>query len=186
MVPQSRRTAVRYHPPMTEQLKPDPIALLAATPALFRTLFDAIPTPLLEATGAPDWGPKECLAHLLDTGDIAFATRIRRIVEEARPYIRSIDPPARLAASGYLDRTAADLLAEFEGQRTEHLAWLRTIPEAAFDRAGEHDEAGEITARNILYYWPRHDLAHLRQALTAAEVPLHAYVGNTKRFFENV
>ncbi|MGE5596227.1 MAG: DinB family protein [Hyphomicrobiales bacterium] len=169
-----------------DQANPDPIAIIAATPAILRLVAEHLPEAQREASGGAEWGPKEVVAHLLDTQEIAFVSRIRRIIEEDRPFIRSIDPPKRLLEGGYLERPMEELLREFERERAKSVAWAAGLDRSRLDRVGEHDEAGEVTASNILHYWARHDLSHLRQLLTAVELPLHPYLGNTKKFFEDV
>ena len=163
-----------------------PVPLLSLAPAAFRGLVEGLPGEALQPRDDGSWGVIECLAHVLDTSDIGFVTRIRRIVEEDRPFIRSIDPPARLRELGFLERSAADLLAELEARRAADLAWVAALPPAALDRVGDHDAAGEISARNILNYWVRHDFDHLRQALRATEALFYPAMGNTQKFFEDV
>lgn len=166
--------------------RPDPLPLLALAPSAFRVLVEGLPAAALRPREDGTWGVFECLAHLLDTSDIGFMARIRRIVEEERPSIRSIDPPARLRELGYLERDARDLLGALEMRRAADVTWLAALPSAALVRVGEHDVAGEISAGNVLNYWVRHEFDHLRQALRAAEALFYPAMGNTQAFFEDV
>ena len=116
--------------------------------------------------------------------------RVRRLVDSGvdgeRPYIRSIDPPARLVAGGYAARTLGDLLDELERWRAADVATLRSLPEAALDKEGEHDRAGVFTARDLIHYWACHDLLHLRQIVRALQDTLAPFAGNLVSFFEDV
>ncbi len=120
-------------------------AVVGATPAILRAFFADLPEPVRIAAVDDGWSPRHVLAHLLDTEDVIVG-RMQRIVEEERPFIRSIDAQARLQQPGYLDRDVDALLREFETRRTEGIAWLRAMSPAQLARLGEHDEAGETSA----------------------------------------
>jgi hypothetical protein len=128
--------------------------------------------------------------HLLDVEDIAFMDRVRRVVDGGvngeRPYIRSIDPPARLVEGGYAARTIEDLLAELEQRRAGDVAWLRSLPAEALDSQGEHDRAGIFAARDLIHYWACHDLLHLRQVVRGLQDSLAPFAGSLTMFFEEV
>lgn len=157
------------------------LVILAATPATIRALLagvdDAPATP-------PEWGPREIVAHLLDAEGIAFVERIERIIAGERPYIRSIDPPARLAAGGYFERTLTDLLDALAEARRVNLGWLSGLSGASLARTGEHDHAGPISAVDIVHQWAYHDLQHLRQLAGALQAPLVPRMGNTRKFYD--
>ena len=160
--------------------------LLAAIPAAMRSLAVEFKASPVSAAPRDPWGVKECVAHVLDVAEIAFVSRIGRIVNEDNPYIRSIDPPARVEAEGYLLRPIESLLDELDERRARDLAWLRTIPRESFARTGTHDEAGTLSAADIANYWAFHDLTHLRQAAKALQDELMARLGNTRLFIEEV
>jgi hypothetical protein len=179
------------------------LTVIGRTPAVLRGLVGGPQGPLkgtddLDAAvleGAPgsmqdrSWGPRQVAEHLLDVEDIAFMDRVRRVVDAGvggeRPYIRSIDPPARLAAGGYAERTLEDLLGELEQRRAADVAWLRSLPAGALANEGEHDRAGIFVARDLIHYWACHDLLHLRQIARALQDTLAPFAGNLVMFFED-
>ena len=77
------------------------IALVAGTPAVVRSILAVGPRSGLGRARGTSWGARQVLEHLIDVEGIAFRERIGRIVTEEDPFIRSIDPPARLEAGGY-------------------------------------------------------------------------------------
>jgi DinB superfamily len=160
--------------------------VLDATPRMLRTLCGSASEAALSTPLDKDWSPKHIVAHILDVEDIAFMQRIRRIVEEERPFIRSIRPTERIDEAGYMERPLVDLLDELQRRRREDIAWIRSIEPSRLDRIGEHDEAGEITASNIVHYWATHDLTHLHQLALMLRTSLAPRVGNMSRFFEEV
>ena len=179
------------------------LTVIGRTPVVLRGLVggpegplkgtDDLDAAVLEAApGAAEgrsWGPRQVAEHLLDVEDIAFMERVRRVVDAGaggqRPLIRSIDPPARLAAGGYAERTLEDLLDEFEQRRAADVAWLRSLPAGALASVGEHDRAGIFAARDLIHYWACHDLLHLRQIARALQDTLAPFAGNLVMFFED-
>ncbi|HEY2667797.1 MAG TPA: DinB family protein [Actinomycetota bacterium] len=190
-------------PALTPQSVPDreaPFATLQAaltvigsTPAVLRGLVGGLDAAVLLAapgsTNDPSWGPRQVAEHLLDAEDIGFMDRVRRLVAAGEggepPYIRSIDPSARLVAGGYAERTLEDLLDELEQRRAGDVAWLRSLPASALASIGEHDRAGTFAAGDLVHYWACHDLLHLRQIARALQDTLAPFTGNLAMFFED-
>ena len=166
-------------------VNPTVFAVLEATPPVLRALFAKLP----DATGTEPlddgWSARHVLAHVLDTEEVIVG-RMRRIVEEDRPFIASIDPLARLQAAGYLERNVDSLLHDFETRRAEGIAWLRSATDAQLARLGEHDEAGEISAADHAHQWAYHDLMHLKQLASIVEAVVERGMGNTRRFYFDV
>jgi hypothetical protein len=164
----------------------DPIALsiLESTPRVLRAFFASTPAAAGMLTVDDGWSPRDALAHLVDTESGVLAERVRRMIEEDRPFIRSIDAPARLDEGGYRDRSVGSLLDELYGLRERHVAWLRGLDEAALARPGDHDEAGEITASDVVHQWAYHDLMHLKQIASMLQECLVERMGNTRKFYD--
>lgn len=160
------------------------IALLDATPSLVRGCFAGLSGHSLNSTEPDVWGARQVLEHLIDTESIAFRDRIGRILDEDRPFISSIDPPARLEEGGYALKTLGELLDRFESARRQSTAWLRSIDEGSFGREGEHEAAGTIRVGELIHYWAVHDLTHLSQMMIALRGTLLPQVGNMQMFLE--
>jgi hypothetical protein len=165
-------------------LDPVALAILRSTPDVLRALFDALAEPDVLHAVDDGWSPRDALAHLVDTEAGLLAERLHRIVDEDRPFIRSIDAPARLVEGGYRDRSVASLLDELASLRRRHVEWLAALPDADLARAGDHDEAGEITASDVAHQWAYHDLMHLKQIASMLQGPLLTHMGNTRKFYD--
>jgi DinB superfamily len=126
---------------MTGEIDETVFAIVGATPSLLRSLFAQLPPDARDAELDDGWSVRHCLAHVLDTEEVIVG-RMRRIVADERPFIRSIDAPARLRDGGYLARDTESLLADFETRRAEGIAWLKALSQAQLDRVGDHDESG--------------------------------------------
>jgi hypothetical protein len=167
------------------RIDPTVFSIVGATPAILRGLSAQLPPEARDAELDEGWSARHCLAHVLDTEDVIVG-RMRRIVEEERPFIASIDAPARLRDGGYLARATESLLADFETRRAEGIAWLRALPPSQLNRVGDHDEAGEISVADIAHQWAYHDLMHLKQAQSIIQQRLEAGMGRTRLFYLDV
>jgi uncharacterized damage-inducible protein DinB len=157
------------------------LALLEATPVVLRALLAQLPDAIVTADLDRGWSPQRVLAHFVDVEPV-FAERLRRMIEEDRPLVRSIDPLATLDAGDYLSRPVNALLDELERSRRETGAWLRTLTGARLQRTAQHDTCGEFTASNLLHYWPYHDTAHIRQIQRMLQAVLAHEIGKAAEF----
>jgi uncharacterized damage-inducible protein DinB len=157
------------------------LALLQATPVILRALLAALPETIVTADLDRGWSAKRVLAHFVDVEPV-FAERLRRMIEEDRPLIRSIDALATLDAGDYLSRAVDALLDELDRSRRETCAWLRTLITGQLRRPAEHDTCGEIIASNLLHYWPYHDTAHIRQIQRMLQGVLGHELGSAAEF----
>jgi len=164
-------------------IDPTALAILAATPDLVRTLLGGLAGDVLIVSRDDGWSVRDAFAHMVDVEVGVISVRVRRILEEGRPFIRSIDAPARLKEFGYDQRTVPPLLDELT-ERREHVAWLGTLDAAQVGRVGEHDEAGEITAGDVVHQWAYHDIMHLKQMGSMLQASLLDRMGNTPRFYD--
>ena len=166
------------------QLDPTALGILRSTPSMLRALLGAASDDAVNAQDDAGWCARDVLAHIVDVDAGVTSERIRRIVDEERPFIRSIDPHARLREGGYAGRTASSLLDELDANRPTRVAWLQSLSEAQLARAGEHDQAGEISASDIAHQWAYHDLMHLTQIATMLQSTLVSRMGNTRKFYD--
>ncbi|MBI3665349.1 MAG: hypothetical protein HY236_03855 [Acidobacteria bacterium] len=67
-----------------------------------------------------------------------------------------------LFRSGAPIKGAAEL-EKFERERKQTVAWLRSFPSGAGERAGRHEELGTITVAQLMNEFAFHDLGHIRQ-----------------------
>ena len=160
------------------------LELIQQTPHVLRALLAFLPPAVLEAPNTEGWSLKDIVAHLVDAEGIAFVERISRMLTEERPFIASIDPPARLLAGGYAARDLAGLLTELASGREQHAGWLRSFSPEQLQRVGEHDAVGEIRVIDIVHQWAAHDMAHLRQVGLMLQAHLEPLMGATREFYD--
>jgi hypothetical protein len=114
------------------------------------------------ARPAPDGGfsPVEHCWHLADLEAEGYAARIRLLLAEERPFLPDFDG-ARLARErSYRTRSLAAGLAAFRAARLATLTLLRSVPDEAWQRAGNQENVGEVRLADIPRLMREHDAAH--------------------------
>ncbi|HEX8967601.1 MAG TPA: DinB family protein [Chloroflexota bacterium] len=165
-------------------IDPTALEIISRTPRVLRTLLEHLPASVLEQPNDQGWSLVDIVAHLHDAEGVAFVERIGRMLEEERPFISSIDPPARLRAGGYASWTLDDLLNDLDGQRAEHVGWLARLSADQLARRGVHDSVGEIRVVDIAHQWAAHDMSHLRQVAHMIQQYLAPLMGATRDFYD--
>ena len=160
------------------------LSILESTPRVLRAFFASMPVEATLREVDEGWSARDALAHMVDTEQGVLAERVRRMIDEDRPFIQSIDASARLDEGGYRHRTVGSLLDELYGLREGHVGWLRGLGERALSRTGDHDQAGEISAYDVVHQWAYHDLMHLKQISSMLQESLVAHMGNTRKFYD--
>ena len=141
----------------------DPLEVMAGhVPALKKLIRGLTPEQLRTRESPRKWSILEVLGHLSDT-EIVYRYRLRMIVAEPGCTIVGYDQDAWCKRLKYQEQEPADVMKEIESVRNSTLRWLRTLSDAELNRAGEHDERGEETARHIMKMVAGHDLLHRSQ-----------------------
>ena len=157
------------------------LALLDAAPSILRNLLASLPESILTADLDRGWSPKRILAHEVDVEHV-FAERLHRMIDEDGPSITAVDPLATLASGDLESRTVSELVDLLQTQRTETVAWLRTLTDAQLKRKAQHDTLGEFTVSQLIHYWPTHDLAHINGIRRMLVSVLRHEVGGIEEF----
>jgi uncharacterized damage-inducible protein DinB len=155
--------------------------LIAATPARWLSLAQALPEELLARPAAPgEWSALECLRHMIDT-ETVYQFRVKAFLEgrdfpDFNPAVDGSQPQAQ---------TPQALVAEFARLRGESLALLETLAPADLERQARHAELGLVTLCEMLNHWAAHDLNHTVQAERALMQPLIQNCGPWERYYSD-
>lgn len=166
-----------------DALFPSTLGTLERTPMVLREMMLGLPGDVLEAKGPEGWSAHDVLAHLLSIHYKANVQRVKLIVEEDHPLIPNVDEEAALRESGMQGWAVERLLDEYAAARAESVAWLRSLPEGALARTGQHSVAGEISAADVLHHIAYHDLVHVAQIAKLLYAPLEARRGRMRDGF---
>jgi uncharacterized damage-inducible protein DinB len=91
----------------------------------------------------------EVVCHLSDFDPI-YADRMKRVIAEDNPTLVGADENRFLAALAYHERDLEEELVIVERTRSQFARILRTLPDAALQRAGMHTERGRCTLEQLL------------------------------------
>lgn len=157
---------------------------LAATPVAVRLLLTGLPEDALAAVPAPeaqagDWSLRTVAVHLVDSHRRQVG-RIRRMVEEDRPELASVDEWESLVASGLQSESTTALIEIFQAERSADVPWYASLDTTALARTGMHSVAGEVSVANVLNHAAYHDSQHLGQIARLIEVAADAGRGNMR------
>ena len=116
--------------------------------------LNAIPEP-------GTWSIQQIILHLMDS-DLIAADRMKRVIAEDNPSIIGYDESA-FARNLHYERLDVSMACElFRLNRLLMAQLLRQVPAAAFDRAGLHNEAGQVRLRDLLQTYVDHLAHHLK------------------------
>jgi hypothetical protein len=112
-------------------------------------------------TASGEWTVGEVLHHLADV-ELALGFRLRLVLAEDEPPLTPFDPEAWATKLDYRGRDARLALTLFRAARRATVDLLAHADPAAWERGGQHDQWGRLTADEIARHLGHHDLAHLR------------------------
>jgi hypothetical protein len=110
---------------------------------------------------AGKWSTLEVVCHIADF-EIVYADRMKRVIAENEPTMFGGDPDTFAAALKYHDRDLEEELALIESCRGHVVRILRTLPEAAFERVGNHSDAGPLSLLTLLERVTEHIAHHVK------------------------
>lgn len=113
----------------------------------------------------PEWGPGDLLCHFI-SAEKTFVVYSQDLASGGTGVPRDFDIDAFNANEVKTRREAnhptQTLIAEFERQRADTLAFVRTLADSDFDRLGFHPWFGDTSQENILKLLYRHTMIHQR------------------------
>lgn len=170
---------------LLSQIDPPQLDTISSTPGILHSILAPASHDQLHWKPSPQrWSIAEVLAHLVNVEKFVLGLRVRRIVEENLPVFEFYDQNEYSAKGAYSGRDARTELDNFTRIRGESIAFLRSVPAAAWERQGRHPEAGLVTVRQLLNLWAFHDLGHIRQIaeLFRASAFWHG-IGSLQRYY---
>jgi hypothetical protein len=107
------------------------------------------------------WSIQEVVCHVADA-ELVLADRIKRIIAEENATLLAFDETRWAAGLRYADQSAGDAAKIVELNRKQLTAVLRGLPDAAWQRAGTHSEAGRLTLADVVRKAQDHMAHHVK------------------------
>lgn len=134
----------------------------SAGPKLLRDAVAGMSEDDLKARPVPGrWSTLEVICHLADS-DGVYAERMKRVIAEDEPQLRSMNPDGWLPRLAYHRRDAEEELRLIELTRSQMLHILRQLQPAEFQRTGHHSEDGPLTLEALLRRVTNHIPHHVQ------------------------
>jgi uncharacterized damage-inducible protein DinB len=133
---------------------------LTGTDFLSQSIAGLTPDQLRSRPVPGKWSTLEVICHLADSEQL-YAERMKRVLAEDRPPLLNADPDGWIKALACHDRDAAEEIALTKYIRQQMARNLRAQPDAAWQRIGVHNKAGEQTLEQLLRKAVDHLTHHL-------------------------
>ncbi|HVS73605.1 MAG TPA: DinB family protein [Phycisphaerae bacterium] len=109
---------------------------------------------------AGTWSIGQIVIHLMDS-DLIASDRMKRVIAEENPTLIGFDESA-FGRNLFYEKQDPQVAAEiFRMNRELTAVILRNLPEAAFGRAGMHNERGRLTLGELVDLYVAHVNHHL-------------------------
>src|SRR5262245_40780601 len=138
------------------------IEVYAAGPAKLRAAVAGLTKDELTARPGPGkWSILEVVVHLTDSDAISI-DRMKRMVIEDNPPLLYADETAYVDKLHTHAQDLEDSLILFEVGRRQWARVLRLLPDAAFQRTGQHNKSGTKTVGGMVAGYVEHLDYHLK------------------------
>ncbi|HVL12625.1 MAG TPA: DinB family protein [Gemmata sp.] len=133
-----------------------------AAPARLRAAVAGLSREELTARPGPgQWSILEVVVHITDSDAISI-DRMKRILTEDNPPLLYADETAYVDRLFTHDQDLEDALVLLEVGRRQWARVLRKLPDAAFDRTGNHNRRGAVTLGGMVATYIAHIDDHLK------------------------
>ena len=149
-------------------MNPATLAALADFPRQLESHYAAVPAGF-EQWSPPSWDgvpsepftALEQICHLRDIEIDGYQTRFRRTLDEAAPWLASIDGAVLARERAYANDSAPAVLAVFRAARAQTVQMLAGLNPQQLARPAVVEGYGPATVRSLAHYLCSHDQQHL-------------------------
>lgn len=152
------------------QLRPDFSSTLAiaatlrATPAALAVLMNEVPASFYNVRAKPDeWGLTEILCHLRDVEQEVNLPRLKKVIDEADPFLPGMVTDPWAEERQYICQDAATALASFTQSRLQMLSLLESLSAEGWRRTARHAIFGPTHIKELAGINAGHDRLHVQQ-----------------------
>lgn len=138
------------------------IEAYVAGPAKLRAAVAGLTREELTARPGPGkWSILEVVIHIVDSDAISI-DRMKRILCEDNPTQLYADESVYVEKLFTHDQDLEDALILLEVGRRQWARVLRRLPDAAFERTGQHNRSGTVTLGKMVATYTRHIDDHMK------------------------
>jgi hypothetical protein len=149
-------------------MHPITFAALEAFPRELEKHYAAFPAPFVhwapaswEGVPSEQFTAIEQVCHVRDIEIEGYQVRFQRTLEEASPFLPSIDSETIAKQRDYGREDVTQAFAAFRAARVKTLALLRSLSDSQLERPAVFEGYGPVTLRGLVHYLCSHDQQHL-------------------------
>lgn len=106
-------------------------------------------------------GPLEQLCHVRDIEVLGYQVRFKRLLQESKPLLPSIDSYELVERGDYARQDPVAVLAEIRRARADTVTLLRGLAAEQWRCIGAFEGYGPVTLQGLAHYLCSHDQQHL-------------------------
>jgi hypothetical protein len=107
------------------------------------------------------YSAREQICHVRDIEIDGYHVRFRRTLEEAHPFLPSVDGDSLVTERSYATADAAVVLEEFRTARAQTIELISQLTPEQLARTAHFEDYGALTLRSLVHYLCSHDQQHL-------------------------
>jgi hypothetical protein len=142
---------------------PDLLAELRRFQSIVAGLLSDPSTPWSTATDSGAWSLTEVACHLRDVEREVHQPRLQAVLEEDNAFLAGVDADEWAEIRRYRLQDGAAAARDFLAAREQTVAFLSALPDAAWERQGQHTFFGPTTLHELVNLAVQHDRVHTRQ-----------------------
>ena len=147
-------------------LNPPPIPELLAELNAFRDQMASLQTAdgrWRQRPSATEWSLNEIACHLRDVEIEVHQARLRSLLAEEGAFLPGVDADEWATTHNYRAQDGRAALVDYLAARDRTIGLLSPLPEAVWERQGQHTFFGPTSLREIVFLAVRHDRVHAEQ-----------------------
>ena len=135
---------------------------LADFPIALRRMVAGLPEEVVRRKKSmTEFSILENVCHLRDIERDGYSVRLRRLLEEAQPFLPDLDGSRLAQERDYNSQAIQNALKTFTNERMANVALIRALRPEQLSRTGHLETVGAVSVEQLLGRMQEHDREHL-------------------------
>ena len=135
---------------------------LADFPTALRGMLAGLPEEVVRRKRSmTEFSILENVCHLRDIERDGYSVRLRRLLEEAQPFLPDLDGSRLAQERDYNSQAIQNALETFANERMANVALIRALRPEQLSRTGHLETVGPVSVEQLLRRMQEHDREHI-------------------------
>jgi len=135
---------------------------LADFPTALRGMLAGLPEEVVRRKRSmTEFSILENVCHLRDIERDGYSVRLRRLLEEAQPFLPDLDGSRLAQERDYNSQAIQNALEAFSNERMANVALIRALRPEQLSRTGHLETVGPVRVEQLLRRMQEHDREHI-------------------------